>query len=222
MLHLTEAINWPTFVLSIVSSGGILGLFGFILHLKEYYSKKPKIICKKDDIYDSYWEHGDKVNLDGYDKYIAESIKKQDLIVLTVKVINTRSTPLTLEGFYYVDEEDKNEYHAYSNIKLRDELYETAFLEADTGEKVYIPLMTPDTSIKFPYRLDGFDIVKVCIAFTVSRNDEDCRSYNVILRTPFKDFKYIFEVQSIHERLIHKKIGMIAAGIFEKELHNKK
>ena len=61
MLHLTEAINWPTFVLSIVSSGGILGLFGFILHLKEYYSKKPKIICKKDDIYDSYWEHGETV-----------------------------------------------------------------------------------------------------------------------------------------------------------------
>lgn len=42
MLHLTEAINWPTFVLSIVSSGGFLGLFGFILHLKEYYSKKTK------------------------------------------------------------------------------------------------------------------------------------------------------------------------------------
>lgn len=54
-----------------------------------------------------------------------------------MKVINTRSTPLTLEGFYYVDEEDKNEYHAYSNIKLRDELYETAFWKQILEKSIY-------------------------------------------------------------------------------------
>lgn len=63
-------------------SGGIVGFLSLLLNFLEYRNKKPKVICEIDDVFDTFWKHGNEINLDQFSPNFTNSVKNQDVVVL--------------------------------------------------------------------------------------------------------------------------------------------
>lgn len=219
-----KSIDWTT----VLCSGGIIGLLELILHIVEYISSRPKIICKLDDVFDSYWVHGKDLKLKNKNKYIAKVVKSHDVVILTLKVINKKNVPITIEDFYYHD--GSYEYPIYMQINFEDPLFETPFIDDETHENVDIPLITLKNNLKLPYKLDGYGAIRVRLFFIVDSmnipdnidiSKEKGRRFCITLKTPFKDFNYNFSIYSAKYVAANKDVGFIEAAVIKKSLSKK-
>lgn len=206
MLKITTA-QTITVILSII--GSITGITSLVIQIGNYLLAKPKIDVMLDDIFDSFWIEGHKLNLLSDDsKPINGIVEHCDVAVFSLKIVNRRNIPVTLESFYYNNKPIQIEFEFYPPMKTFD--------FGPEGIHKYPAAISNNKN--FPIKLNGYDVVKISLYFVVNKSSKlDPRQFNLELKTPYKTYPFSFELKHFEEYMSHKSLGMIKAGIIAKK-----
>lgn len=182
----------------IILSAAALGVSIF-----DYFLKKPKIDCRLDDIYDSYWIHGNELTFKNSGYGTKSLLNDTDVVVMSLLIINKKSVPISIIDIY------RDDVVADHNFKfLHPKLKSQYFKER---------LAIESQKVTFPHRMNGYDILRTSISFPVDRSDEKNRTYKLTIKSPYKDYNFNLTVQSFNNQVGHKKNGMYR-GLLLKEL----
>lgn len=203
-------MEWITLTISII--GCFTGVWSWGLHIIEFSSKRPKLFCKLDENYVSYWEHGKDIDTQKLPKYVEQAIKVQDVVVLSVEVLNRKNVPVAIEGFFC-----KNEL-LFASLNFEDPIFKTGFRD-ENNKPVYVELITPNENIDLPCKLDAYDVKRFRLVLLMEPSEQKCRKINLTIKTPFKKFDQKFEVYSSKHVALHTSIEKLENAAIDRELN---
>lgn len=195
--------------------GAITGTLALIFQVLEYLLQKPNIECELDDILDSYWISGDGLDLINTSEPTGYFIKNSDVVVISLKITNTKSIPITIDSVYKGDipVSIPNDW----NFNDPEVPFQFSKLNSSIHD-IEVPLLHADKH-RFPLRIDGYDSVKTAIVFLVDPSKSsinDPKSVELSIKTPAKTFSFQCEVTNFEEHLKHKKFGLILSSLKSK------
>lgn len=202
-----------TLIIAII--GGITGTLALIFQILEYLLQKPNIECVLDDVLDSYWISGDRLDLENVSEPTSYLIKSSDVVVASLKITNSKSIPITIDGIY----KDDIPVSIPNSWNFDDPEVLFQFSELDQSIRdIKIPLLHADEH-HFPLRIDGYDTVQTAIIFLVSPSKSSINApkrLKLSIKTPAKAFSFQCDVANSDEHLKHKKFGLILSSLESK------
>ncbi|WEV42995.1 hypothetical protein OZX56_05455 [Lactobacillus sp. ESL0684] len=203
-------------IMSAIFTGG-----GFLIAFLSYILKKPKIDCKLDDQFDSYWIHGKDLKLLNSDKSQKSVICDYDVAVLSLLIINKRSTPISIIGIYKFGEEDD---FLDENIHFNNPVHTFRLLHSQILNR-----SVKSHKVKFPHRLNSYDVVRTSVSFLVGDSNiyySDRKSNNknlkikFAIKTPYRTFYFFKTINYFDEYMKNKKLGSIDNPALYTEVKN--
>lgn len=207
------------FTLTIAIVGAITGTLALIFQILEYLLQKPNIKCTLDDVFDSYWISGDKLNLKTESEPTSYLIKNSDVVVVSLKITNTKSIPITIDAIY------RRDIPVSIPNGWEFDIPEVPFQFSKWNRSMHdigVPLLHADEH-RFPLRIDGYDTVQTAIIFLADKAKSSVNSTKLLdltVKTPAKTFLFHCEVANSEEHIKHKKFGLILASLKTKTQEN--
>lgn len=187
-------LDAPTNVIAII--GAFTGSLGLFLQTIGYLLKRPKIKCEKDTLFDSYWDKSSNLMIESHPISTAESIyKSTDLIAISLIIKNKRNLPITIESI-----EIKNGFKSSPDVKFKNPHFKNGFY------------LIPAKENKFPIRLDCYDVINLSVIYLLYPQDDNSkqniksRKETVIVKTPYKNFKFKFKIDYASNAIRQKKL----------------
>lgn len=173
--------------------GAVVATAGAIIQYNNYKATKAKLLIKIDTKSYSYFFKTKEFGMDSYQSDYSA--------VISMKISNTSSLPITIDDAYVHNETLDKGYHDSFEIRLKE-------CETKKNGKTFWRSYPPSKSLQLPFRIEPYDTVYASVRIPFISDaivDNKIKSLEITLETPRQNYSYtvtLFEYDVLHEQYL--------------------